>query len=126
MLMCFTIPSFITLYQPLTFFIFITPLIYWRFYYFLKNREVYCLYDRIFKFLSHLSWTVYHTAYFTLFVIDEIKIGNTVNVEVTKKVCVGLGYILIMTILFGSAVDIIEAITAIIKVIYLCIKKIAK
>lgn len=67
--MSVVIPMFIVLGNKVLFFVFVTPLIAWRFYMAIKYRKYFSCFKNLIKLSGQLLWLVYHLSFFALFIL---------------------------------------------------------
>ena len=63
------IPMFIVLGNKVLFFVFVTPLISWRFFMAIKFRKYFSCFKNLIKLSGQLLWLVYHLSYLALFIL---------------------------------------------------------
>lgn len=68
-LMNIFIPIFVTINNRVIFFILVTPIIIWRFYYTIINRKVYNLFENIIRISGKIVWIIYHFAFLFLYIL---------------------------------------------------------
>ena len=104
-LMNIFIPIFVTLFNRTVFFVVVTPIIVWRFYYTLANRKVYNLFENFIALMNKTVWLVYHFSFLLLYVLERLKLkASATSAEVVKI----FGFVVIFCVLVGAIVDIVD------------------
>jgi hypothetical protein len=71
-----SISLMVTLNNTLIFFIFITPIILWRFYLSIKNRKYFNKFSNFIKFSNNIVWVIHHFSFIFLFLLYIINKGS--------------------------------------------------
>jgi hypothetical protein len=71
--MSVVIPMFIVLGNKALFFVFVTPLIVWRFYMAVKFRKYFSCFKNLIKLSGQSLWLVYHLSYLALFIFESLN-----------------------------------------------------
>lgn len=112
----------LTLNSKLLFFLLVTLILYWRFYYLLKHRDSYSRYYRTFNLIRCITWVVYHSMFLLLFIIGLVY-EVTPELSISKLTpSVNMGYAIAILILFAAVVDLFDALCILIYWIFVSIR----